>query len=254
MDLSIRPPRNENSFPPVLNLDVGFQNACDKLDNAAQELEFGGQRGPLPPEKIFGPLLRHRAWSSPPTKYSDRDALHSPSTPRSCESGLETRSNDGPINYTDFDARGLIWLKACTDILAAVRADGSLIIWTIEGGERGVLSLLKVDLLSVTTQELQIEGGLRSGDKGKIRQGLLSSIFTTKETGFSREIMVGPHGMCPYDEYEDGRGGVWCQRFALLERAGGRVLLSAGHPDGTVHSFSIGAGQVSRMQVNLRRP
>ncbi len=142
-------------------------------------------------------------------------------------------------------------MSACSDVLAAVRADGALLLWTIEAGENGIQSLLKVDLKTAAMNETALSAASLAAETEKpdFKRTLLSKLFSGS-TECNHDVMVGPHGMCPDHGNEDGYCGTWSQRFALLERAGGRILLSAGHPDGSVHSYSIGSGHVSRMQVS----
>ena len=204
-----------------------------------------GQKGPLSPEMVFGPLARHRILST-----TMQDCLSTnksnPSTPRSNKDIFDSM----PASIDDSSGQGLIWIGVCADILAAVRADGNLLIWTLENGERGIPLLTKLDVKFTPIQEKSMSSVSLGNDYGKIKRSILSSVFIKHADG-NQDVSVGPHGMCPNDESEDGRCGVWSQRFALLERIGGRLLLSAGHPDGTVHCYSISAGQVSRMQVDI---
>ena len=169
-----------------------------------------------------------------------------PSTPRSNKDIFDSVS----ASIEDSYGHGLIWIGVCADILVAVRADGNLLIWTLENGERGIPLLTKLDVKFTSSQEKSMSSVSLGNDYGKIRRSILSSVFIKYADG-NQDVSVGPHGMCPCDESEEGRCGVWSQRFALLERTGGRLLLSAGHPDGTVHCYSISAGQVSRMQVDI---
>jgi hypothetical protein len=236
----------QQSSPVVCGLE-----SCEQRGKVAcWDNEQSGQQGPLPPEKLFGPLVRNRVWRSSPMSNSESENVNSPRTLRGFGSA---KRFEVQVGQTVLECCGLVWMAACDGFVTAVRGDGVLLAWTIESGERGAPSLLQIELIVVETQELiseQERAGGR-GDRGKLRQSLFSSIlpFRNREVTDCCDVKVGPQGMWATYEHEDDSYGLWSQRFALLERAGARVVLSAGHPDGTVHSYSIGAGQVSLMQV-----
>ncbi len=234
----------QQSIPMICVSESCESESCEQGEKVVfWDNDQSGQQGPLPPEKLFGPLVRNRIWS--PLSMRSSENGNAPTTPRVFGSA---KSFD--VVQTESESCGLVWMAACEGFVTAVRGDGVLLAWTIESGERGVHSLLQIDLIVVETQESLPEQE-RAGGRGKARHSMFSSIlpFRSRESTDGCNVKVGPQGMWATNEPGDDSTGLWSQRFALLERAGARVVLSAGHPDGTVHSYSIGAGQVSLMQV-----
>jgi hypothetical protein len=227
-------------------IECGLGSGEQRFKCTLRDHDQGGHQGLLPPEKLFGPLVCNQIWS--PSTTGNSEGIDSPRTPRSFGSAKTLK-----FGKSELEARGLVWMAACEGFVTAVRGDGVLLAWTIETGERGAPSLLQMDLIAVESQDSipDHERAGCKGDSGKLRHSMLSSIlpFRGREMTDCCDVKVGPQGM--WANSEDGIDSlcIWSHRFALLERAGARVLLSAGHPDGAVHSYSIGAGQVSLMQV-----